>query len=185
MTEALSKLGYAVTAADVNVEDYRASSAIEYRRVDFNDVKDLSGFVDQNLARFDVALGVEVIEHVENPWFYVRSLVQLARPGGLVVVSTPNTASWHSRLRFLRSGEFDDFGLNGQSGHINPISPWELEMIVGGAGVGNPHLVPIGDIYSAPTKLQRLIRGGTRILRPLQSGVLDGMCVVVYGRRSN
>jgi 2-polyprenyl-3-methyl-5-hydroxy-6-metoxy-1,4-benzoquinol methylase len=41
----------------------------------------------------DVVTAVETIEHLENPWAFMRALVDLARPGGWVVVTTPNQLS--------------------------------------------------------------------------------------------
>jgi SAM-dependent methyltransferase len=41
----------------------------------------------------DVVAAVETIEHLENPWAFMRALVELARPGGWVVVTTPNQLS--------------------------------------------------------------------------------------------
>jgi 2-polyprenyl-3-methyl-5-hydroxy-6-metoxy-1,4-benzoquinol methylase len=44
-------------------------------------------------ASADVVAAVETIEHVENPWAFVRALVRIVKPGGLVLVTTPNQLS--------------------------------------------------------------------------------------------
>ena len=41
----------------------------------------------------DVVTAVETIEHLENPWAFMRALVEIAKPGGWVVVTTPNQLS--------------------------------------------------------------------------------------------
>mgnify|MGYP000131849328 CR=1 FL=1 len=182
LAQELARLGHDVTAVDINVEDFRATGRIEYYSLDFNDTGALSDFVSSRSKSYDVALGVEVIEHLENPWAYVRALANLARADGLVVVTTPNTASWHSRLTFLRRGEFDDFGVRGQDGHINPTSPWELQSIMLRAGIRDLALTPVADIYSQASVRQRAIRTAARLMRPAQAGLLDGLCVVACGR---
>ena len=57
----------------------------------------------------DVVLCVETIEHVENPRALVRELTRLAKPGGFVVVTTPNQLSLHSKLGLLLKNEFPHF----------------------------------------------------------------------------
>jgi 2-polyprenyl-3-methyl-5-hydroxy-6-metoxy-1,4-benzoquinol methylase len=41
----------------------------------------------------DVVVAVETIEHLENPWAFVRALVRIAAPGAWVAVTTPNQLS--------------------------------------------------------------------------------------------
>jgi SAM-dependent methyltransferase len=50
---------------------------------------------------FDVVLGGDVIEHLRNPAAALERLRPLLRPGGRVVVSTPNVANWAIRLSLL------------------------------------------------------------------------------------
>jgi 2-polyprenyl-3-methyl-5-hydroxy-6-metoxy-1,4-benzoquinol methylase len=57
-------------------------------------------------ASFDVVLSVEGIEHLENPFAYLRELRRLLKPGGTLVLTTPNIACLRSRVRFFASGFF-------------------------------------------------------------------------------
>ncbi len=57
----------------------------------------------------DVVCAVEVIEHLENPRAFVRELVRLAKPGGLVIVTTPNQLSWLSKLTLILKNQFNAF----------------------------------------------------------------------------
>ena len=57
----------------------------------------------------DVVACVETIEHVENPRALMRELVRLARPGGWLVVTTPNQLSVLSKLGLLTKNEFVHF----------------------------------------------------------------------------
>jgi 2-polyprenyl-3-methyl-5-hydroxy-6-metoxy-1,4-benzoquinol methylase len=60
-------------------------------------------------GRCDVVACVETIEHVENPRALMRELVRLARPGGWLVVTTPNQLSVLSKLGLLTKNEFVHF----------------------------------------------------------------------------
>lgn len=178
----LIERGYEVVAADINQEDFFHSERARFHRLDFNDVHSLSAFTKAHKHHFDVVVGTEVIEHLENPWSYVRSMAEMARPGGLVVVTTPNVGSWHSRLTFLRRGEWDDFGARGQHGHITPLAPWLLERIMREAGVLEVWLEPAGAIHEVPLFRQRIMRLISLALRPVQEGQLNGFCTVALGR---
>src|SRR5206468_2548548 len=57
----------------------------------------------------DVVCCLETIEHVENPRALARLLSRLAKPGGLVIVSTPNQLSLLSKLSLVVNNEFVHF----------------------------------------------------------------------------
>ena len=61
----------------------------------------------------DVVVAVETIEHLENPWAFVRALVRIARPGGWVLVTTPNQLSLLSLATLIVKRRFSAF----QDGH--------------------------------------------------------------------
>lgn len=57
----------------------------------------------------DVVVSVETIEHLENPRALVRELRRIVRPGGLVVVTTPNQLSLLSKLTLVLKHQFNAF----------------------------------------------------------------------------
>ncbi|MDK2408784.1 MULTISPECIES: bifunctional 2-polyprenyl-6-hydroxyphenol methylase/3-demethylubiquinol 3-O-methyltransferase UbiG [Aphanizomenonaceae] len=57
----------------------------------------------------DVVCAVEVIEHLENPRALMRELVRLTKPGGLVIVTTPNNLSLLSKLTLILKNQFNAF----------------------------------------------------------------------------
>jgi 2-polyprenyl-3-methyl-5-hydroxy-6-metoxy-1,4-benzoquinol methylase len=57
----------------------------------------------------DVVAAVETIEHLENPWAFMRALANLARPGGWVVVTTPNQLSVLSVATLIVKQRFSSF----------------------------------------------------------------------------
>lgn len=77
---------------------------------------DLDGLHDFTTASWpiapreaDVVTAVETIEHLENPWAFMRSLVEMARPGGWVVVTTPNQLSVLSLATLITKRRFSAF----------------------------------------------------------------------------
>jgi 2-polyprenyl-3-methyl-5-hydroxy-6-metoxy-1,4-benzoquinol methylase len=57
----------------------------------------------------DVVAAVETIEHLENPWAFMRALVDLAKPKGWVVVTTPNQLSVLSLTTLVVKRRFSSF----------------------------------------------------------------------------
>jgi SAM-dependent methyltransferase len=127
--------GYAVTAVDKDPDDFRAKD-VEFVQADFDSPAQVADFQRLHQGRYDAAVGMEVIEHVENPWEYCRFLMSLVRPGGVVLLTTPNAESAQSRLQLLLTGEFAHFGKadHAGSGHINPLTFHEMQLIADGVG---------------------------------------------------
>ena len=124
-TQRLVDENYKVTALDLSKSGWPLND-IEFieLNIDFGIFKSLNNRV------FDCACCLEVVEHLENPWNLFREIFRIVRPGGYLVLSTPNITSFLSRMYFLRSGEFFQFNGNTlEYGHINPISDFEISLI--------------------------------------------------------
>jgi SAM-dependent methyltransferase len=98
-------------------------------------------------ASCDAVVSIEVVEHVEDQFAFVRELARIARPGAPVIVTTPNVLSLPSRLRTLAWGFpelFDPLPLGADErllgGHIHPIAPYFLALTALRAGLENPTL---------------------------------------------
>jgi SAM-dependent methyltransferase len=65
--------------------------------------------VDLPDAVADVAVAVETIEHVENPRALARELCRLVRPGGYVVITTPNQLSMMAKMSLCLMNVFPAF----------------------------------------------------------------------------
>lgn len=63
--------------------------------------------IEDNMA--DVVVALETIEHLENPRRFMRELARIARPGGTVVISTPNQVSLLSLLTVVTKHRFNAF----------------------------------------------------------------------------
>jgi hypothetical protein len=87
-------------------------------------------------------LAIEVVEHVEDQFEFMRELYRVAKRGGRVFVTTPNLLNINSRLRYLHSGFwllFDPLPLKSQQivhleGHISPITYYYLAYLFHRAG---------------------------------------------------
>lgn len=101
-------------------------------------------------ASFDAVVSIEVVEHVEDPFFFWRELTRIARPGATIVVTTPNVLNVNSRLRTLFTGFpllFDPLPLDRHDprrlgGHIHPITPYHLAYGALRAGLVEPSFHP-------------------------------------------
>jgi SAM-dependent methyltransferase len=49
----------------------------------------------------DIVYSGEVIEHLVDPDFFLKEIRRILKPGGLIVITTPNLCSWHSRILML------------------------------------------------------------------------------------
>lgn len=90
-TIALAGLGYQVTWNDLRGElaDYVRLKLPRDHNVEFlaGNVFDLG---EAQLGRYDAVMALEIIEHVAHPDEFVAKLATLLRPGGVLVMSTPN-----------------------------------------------------------------------------------------------
>jgi ubiquinone/menaquinone biosynthesis C-methylase UbiE len=94
---------------------------------------------------FDIVCSLEVIEHVEDHFAFCREIARVLKPGGTVVISTPNVLNLNSRWRYLVTGFatlFNPLSLSGTdvvhtSGHIHPVSYYYLAFALHRAGVRN------------------------------------------------
>ncbi len=73
---------------------------------------------------FDVVLYTEVIEHVGNPLHWLREINRVLKPGGVVIVSTPNLLNWKQKLWFVFTSFFVTHAIAKKPGdHITHITP--------------------------------------------------------------
>jgi 2-polyprenyl-3-methyl-5-hydroxy-6-metoxy-1,4-benzoquinol methylase len=94
---ALARKGFDVAAADLDA-GARATLGERFR------IADLNGSLPWPDATFDTVCSVEGIEHLENGFAFLREVRRVLRPGGVLLLTTPNTVSLRSRVRFLGSG---------------------------------------------------------------------------------
>ena len=117
--------GFDVRAVDLTAKDFKQND------IDIT-VADLNRGIPFSDAEFAVVIATEVIEHLENPWFFIRELYRITRPGGVVVVSTPNLANVFTRGWYALTGRLYNFleAAYRDIGHITPVYLWSLERMI-------------------------------------------------------
>jgi 2-polyprenyl-3-methyl-5-hydroxy-6-metoxy-1,4-benzoquinol methylase len=76
--------------------------------------------------RFDTVISSEVIEHLENPRAVFREFYRVLKPGGILVISTPNQESIRSKISLLTKGHFDQFRDRDYPRHITALLHQDL-----------------------------------------------------------
>lgn len=135
---------------------------------------------------FDAIVGIEIIEHLENPYSFLRECAKLLKPNGLLFLSSPNVESITSRLIFLYTGRLKFFG-EGETlrpAHITPILKWKFDLAFEEAGFDyvwegyNRNSYHIGDRLH--NKVGSLV---AKMLRPFVKGERDGESRIIVARR--
>jgi SAM-dependent methyltransferase len=108
----------------------------EYHGADLFTRPDLPNFRAANLdepfpfadGEFDYVACLEGLEHIENYHHVLRECRRVLRPGGTLIVSTPNPLNVKSRLRYFWRGTFNGFPhliempAEGEHVHVSPIN---------------------------------------------------------------
>jgi 2-polyprenyl-3-methyl-5-hydroxy-6-metoxy-1,4-benzoquinol methylase len=90
----------------VGIEMDPQAAAIASRHMDTVHRGDARILVDRIDETFDWIVGGDILEHLDDPWSFLRSLRRLAVPGGQLLLSLPNLAAWPV-IADLLQGRFD------------------------------------------------------------------------------
>jgi 2-polyprenyl-3-methyl-5-hydroxy-6-metoxy-1,4-benzoquinol methylase len=125
LSKRIKKLGYDVRACDVDPQNFHLND-IKIDRADLN-----SKFPYKNKT-FDGVIAIELVEHLENPWNFIREAYRILRPGGFLIISSPNMESLRGKYNFLlgRVFPFFSYKLFEKINHITPIFTWNLKRMV-------------------------------------------------------
>lgn len=100
---ALKEMGFDIVAADIDKKRFEYSEQILFQYCDIT--KDMP-FPDHT---FDYLLLMEVVEHLRNPYEVLPEINRIIKPGGSIILSTPNILNLKSRWRFLFEGAYEYF----------------------------------------------------------------------------
>jgi len=134
LCEPLSRLGAAVTGVDAAAENIAVAQAhadaqglaIDYRATGIESLG--------QPGAFDLVTSMEVIEHVTDPALFLRGLKDALKPGGLMILSTPNRTRL-SRLAMITLGEGLGMIPKGTHDWKQFLTPEELAALLDDAGL--------------------------------------------------
>ncbi len=142
LTERLLTAGKIVTAGDIDVQQFRGindHSNLTLVPLDLNEAS-----LPLQDHQYDVAVSIEGIEHLQSQWNFVRNLYRVLRPGGYLIITTPNILNFRSRIRYFMEGRYEHFKrppIKGaleiddmDSHHISPVSFFDLNFILESCG---------------------------------------------------
>ena len=83
----------------------------------------------------DAVTALEIVEHLENPRALFRELVRIVKPGGLILVSTPNQLSFLSLLTLVVKHLFSAFQDVHYPAHLTSLLEVDLRRIAEECGL--------------------------------------------------
>jgi 2-polyprenyl-3-methyl-5-hydroxy-6-metoxy-1,4-benzoquinol methylase len=106
----------------VRYDDFPADA--DFHRLDLD-----TGTVPLPDASAHVVAAIETIEHLENPRALARELVRLVKPGGWIVLTSPNQRSLLSLMTLVTKGRFSAFQDSDYPAHITALLDVDLQRI--------------------------------------------------------
>lgn len=103
---------------------------IEFMRADLNAPR-----IAAPEAFADAVVSVETIEHLENPRAFMRELVRMTKPGGWVLVTTPNQLSFLSLLTLVLKRRHSAFQDVHYPAHLTALLEVDLRRIAAECGL--------------------------------------------------
>jgi 2-polyprenyl-6-hydroxyphenyl methylase/3-demethylubiquinone-9 3-methyltransferase len=146
LAEPLARLGAQVTAIDPAEE--LIAAALEHAAGQGLAIDYRAAAVENLEGEFDLITAMEVIEHTADPQQFLISLARRLAPGGLLVMSTPNSTNW-SRLITITVAE--GFGLVPKGTHDFDkfIAPERMKAMMAQAGL---NCLDVEGIAWSPTR---------------------------------
>jgi SAM-dependent methyltransferase len=103
------------------------------------EVKFLAGNLEKEFPveddSFDLVFAGEIIEHVLATTLFLERCYHIVKPGGYLILTTPNLACWLNLWRWLTLGQFWCVNSDvGQDGHVRYLAPVTLRTSVARVG---------------------------------------------------
>jgi cyclopropane fatty-acyl-phospholipid synthase-like methyltransferase len=152
LAAALAERGFAAVGADLDTEA-AAMLGTAFSQANLNES------LPWKEQSFDAVFSTEGIEHLENHFSFLREICRILKPGGILLLTTPNITALRSRVRFFGSGFFgrDSRPLNEAARHplhhigLATFPELRYELHVSGfrlVEVSHTHIKPISYLYA-------------------------------------
>lgn len=102
LVEIAHKLGFAkenIHALDIDNYLHDQSFAKNLQIIDLNKES-----IPHSDEKFDVITSIFVMEHVENPFHFLRECARVLKKDGVFLLAVPNGNSWFDKLSFMMTG---------------------------------------------------------------------------------
>ncbi|MGZ3757428.1 MAG: class I SAM-dependent methyltransferase [Mucilaginibacter sp.] len=119
-----------VGARDNILKKYITSTAVNYRAFDLEplDASAEEWNIEQPFpykhTAPEIVTMLEIVEHLNNPWLCLKNIAQTMKPGGYLILTTPNPAWSSSRLELLKSGYLSCFRKSDLDLNHHIFTPW-------------------------------------------------------------
>ncbi len=126
------KLGYAAEGVEPSAD--AAQTARDAGLAVYTGYLEQACFPD---AAFDAITLIEIVEHLRDPLALLQECARILKPGGVLLVTTPNAHSWTARAMGAR---WAGFNLNAKGGHISFFNPRSMQMLAARSGLAVHHM---------------------------------------------
>lgn len=121
------RLGFQVTGVEPSAD--AAQTARAAGLTVFTGYLEQAKFPD---AAFDAITLIEIVEHLRDASALLRECTRILKPGGVILITTPNAHSWTARAMGAR---WAGFSLNDMGGHISFFNPQSMRMLAARSGL--------------------------------------------------
>jgi|SRR5947209_597456 len=149
------EIGYTTTLLDGNERSVESERQRGFSALRADLTQPLREVPDQ---AFDAVISLEVIEHIVTAELLLKEMARVLKPGGVIVLSTPNFGFIKDRLAYLRGGDAKEEGY-----HFRFYTRSKLAAMVQAAGLEIQAVNSIGSAVGVNLLLRLLTLGQFRI----------------------
>lgn len=159
--------GFDVAGLDVSTHAVARTNASLGREVAVSGTIESAGIPDRS---FDVCVCTDVVEHTRDPIRFLAELRRVLKPGGLVLLATPDVSSWSARVMRRSWYEF-------KTEHLHYFTRTSLETAMVRVGFREVHAQPARKMLT----MDYLHRHFQRFPVPLVSQMLGAVRALTPG----